>query len=608
VAASSNAPVVPLAVIALGDSWTLGNEQQISRASPTITPTDRWTNQLATAQGVTENTTASSDGGTSDIVVSGYGGQITSQINTNDAAAVAGAPNRATKNLIAGPGRNDTPNSTGVTDYFTGLDAILARYPHERKLVWPPYSAITSKSDGSWPRSQRILWTLRSNTYRKYLFELPHFFQGLAPNGSSGTAADDISAAVGSLIPTLCASAGADQQHPNYLAAPLWSAAMSSVVTAMKNGSVYTRNQTVKVAYNIAAGTKIEVYCLGYATSCSIAVDDPVTAGLFTIAMKAGSNDTAELTRTSVSAANLTNVVNLQVNFAGLTTLGASVNHTGFVRIVPCQEGSGVSLPAGVRFLRDDAGSGGPAADHRGGTTTSRRWPSIFFEAGIMPNGTQLSVFIGQLKFTVDSDAETFIGAGTSGLRMNFQRNSTNHLIVTIKDTAGTSCLAWTVAAAPNLTIANGPFNIYFSLDLNGGGAGIPAAHLWAWSAATGDVNISPGTALNFGNGSLETAAVIALFSNSNSQSSFAGGFKNLWIDNRFFDFSVLANRQKFASGATLVDLGFTGTVDAVQPKGYLIGSIGDIMSGKNYGSSFGFAYNDNWRLGFGITSDPQSY
>ena len=57
----------------------------------------------------------------------------------------------------------------------------------------------------------------------------------------------------------------------------------------------------------MAAGSTLEVYFKGYVTGCSIASDD--SGGMFTIAMKPGSTDTALLTRTSVSAGNIANVV-----------------------------------------------------------------------------------------------------------------------------------------------------------------------------------------------------------------------------------------------------------------------------------------------------------
>jgi len=596
------APAVRELLSTIGDSWTRGNEQEISRSSPTVTATDRWTNQLATALGVSENV-GDVSGWTTGIINLGSGGATTATINTNHATVVSGEPARAGDIAIIGPGKNNTSTSTGVADVLSGVDAILARLTSDRKIVWRPRGASgvvgTGTAIPSWVRSKRIQWAYREDSRRPYFFELDRYWGGLSPNGSSGTAADDVEAAgegssTSNMIATLRASAGADQLHPNYLTAPMWSAAFLPVVQAMQNKAVFVLDETITTPYDIAAGAKIEIYFKGYVTSAAITTDDPTNAGLFTIAMKSGSTSTAELTRTSTSAGNIPAILNLKVTATGVDTAGAAKTHEGNIRIVPSMEGAASTVPRGATFPRDTHA-----------TASSRRWPYMVSELTPFADGPQVTVVLGGIKFGEDGTNMVLVDINT--LRLAIQRSTGNKLTINLQTAAGASLMAWTTVTT-NFTTAGGIYNIAFSYDYNGGA---PVAHAYAWNGGSW-TNIAPGTGFGVGAADIGlSTSPLYLFHTGNGQCSFKGSLKYLWMDNRFFDFSSSTQRDKFADSTTglPVDLGTTGTVDSVQPKVYLAGEAGDFMKGLNRGSSYQFGFNDNWLLGFGSNkSDPAAY
>ncbi len=86
---------------------------------------------------------------------------------------------------------------------------------------------------------------------------------------------------------------------------------------------------------------------------------------------------------------------------------------------------------------------------------------------------------------------------------------------------------------------------------------------------------------------------------------SLLAAIRREWIDNRFIDFSLAANRRKFwnADGSP-VDLGAEGRVDGVRPAYDLYtGTPGDYLDGFNRGYAEAPAVNDTW--GLGLSLDP---
>jgi len=605
------APAVRETVSAVGDSWTRGNEQEISRSSPTVTATDRWTNQLATLLGVAESLTPGQTGWTTGIINAGYGGQTSATINTNHAALVTADALRAGDVAIIGPGKNDTSGAAGYTNVLAGADAILARLTSDRKIIWRPRgatgpmgsgSSVPASALGSWVRSKRIQWAYRSDARRAYFFELDRYYSGVFPNGSPNNpftgAGDDVEAAgeggsTSSIIASLRASAGADKQHPNYLTAPMWAAAFQPVVLAMQNKAVFVLDETIPVAYDVAAGSKIEVHFKGYVTSASISTDDPTNAGLYTIAMKAASNSIAELTRTSVSAGNIPAILNLRVTANGVDTLGAAKSHIGNIRLLPSMAGAASTVPRGITFSRDT-----------NATATSRRFPLMASEDAPFANGPRLSIVLLGLK--VGEDGTTMAITSINTTRVLVQRGTGNKLSIRIQDAAGTDLANWTTVTT-NFTVAGGVYNLALSYDYN---SGTPLLKVWAWNAGS-SVDIAPATGFGAGVTNIGMDQHLRLFSTATAQAAFKGSLKAIWMDDRYMDFSSAAQRDKFFNSTTglPVDLGATGTVDAVQPKVYLAGDAADWMQGTNRGSAGQFGFNDNWLLGFGAnTSDPTPY
>lgn len=595
---SQPAPVVARRVTPQGDSWTRGNEQEISRlGAGNVTPTDRWTNQLATLLGVAEYMTPNEAGVEEGVIVAGYGGQKSATIRANVEAIISGDPGRAQDAAIIGDGRNDTPDAGGDVAILTAVDAQLALYPHNRKVVWPPYGAqggvsLSSASIGSWVRSKKVLWAYREDSRRKYLFELGRYYQGLAPHGSSGTVQDDLDAANDALITSLRVSAATDQQHPNYVAAPLWAAAFEPLVKAMWNEGVYVLDATVLVPFDMAQGQTKEIYFKGHVTACQISQDDPTLPGLFTLTMKPGSNDTALLTRTAASPGNIPRILNLEVSASGVDTAGETKVHSGLIRIAPSVVGAASTMPAGVTLPRDTHA-----------TATSRRWPFAVFETSPWSTaGTKFS-WVGRIKVGEDGSTMTVWSQGTT--RVLIQRTTGNKFAIRFQDSAGGNILNW-VTVTTNFTVAAGSFWLFIDIDMNGGA---PIAHVWA-NVGGADVDIAPATALTPGNGSLSLTSLPYLFNTGNAQATFKGSIGPIWAADDVLaggGFALEANRRLFCSvDGTPKDLGAAGVTGGITPEVYLRGREGDWLSGRNFGSGPSFGFNDNWLKGFGAnSSDP---
>lgn len=589
------APAVRTVVSPVGDSWTEGNQQKVSRDN-TERLGDIWDYQLAALLGVPKYLDPGQTGVSEGVINAGYGGQNTATIRTNLLAILSGDPTRLQDAFILGPGRNDTPNASGDTAILSGVDAMTAAIPHNRVVVWPPDGAmggvtLSASGIGSWVRAKKVLWAYREDARRKYLFELGRFYRGLSPNGSSGSSTDDVDAAGDKLISSLAASAGTDQQHPNYLAAPLWASAFKPLVEAMWNKGVYVLDATVAVRFDMAAGATKEIHFKGHVTSCAISADDATSPGLFTIAMKPGSNDTAILTRTSVAAGNIARILNLQVTANGVDTTGAAKSHTGNIRIAPTLAGSSATAPKGVTLPRDTHATG-----------SSRRWPYFTFEAPLWANGSKFS-FATRLK--VGEDGSNMVVLCLSGTRLVVQRWNSNAFNIQVKDTAGATIANWYTTGA-TFNAAAGAFWFFFDVDMNGGA---PIINLWA-NIGGADVNVSPGTTPAAGNGVIGLANHPYLFNTGNGQCNFKGSIGTMWAADDVLSgggFSSSTNRRLFCDLAgNPVDLGAAGVVGGVTPELYLPGGPGDWLTGKNFGSGPQGAFNDNWLKGFGAnSSDP---
>lgn len=588
------APAVRTVVSPVGDSWTEGNEQRVSRDN-TDRPADIWDYQMAALLGVPKYDTPGQTGVTAGVINVGYGGQKTNTIKTNLLAILSGDPTRLEDAFILGPGRNDTPDASGDAAILSGVDAMTAAIPHSRVVVWPPDGALggvtLSSYVGSWVRAKKVLWAYREDARRKYLFELGQFYRGLSPNGSSGSSTDDADAAGDKLIGSLAASAGVDQQHPNYVAAPLWASAFKPLVDAMWNQAVYVLDTTLAVPFDMAEGAYKEIYFKGHVTGCSILADDVNHPGLFTLAMKPGSNDTAILIRTSVSPGDIPRILNLQVTATGVDTDGAARTDTGHVRIAPTLAGATSTAPRGVTLQRDTHA-----------TASSRRWPYFTFEAPLWANGAKFS-FAARLK--VGEDGSYMVVFCLSSTRLVVQRWNTNAFNIQIKDSAGATIANWFTTGA-TFNAAAGAFWFFFDVDMNGGA---PIINLWA-NIGGADVNVSPGTTPAAGNGVIGLANHPYLFNTGSGQCNFKGSVGTMWAADDVLaggGFSLAANRRLFCSLAGApVDLGAAGVVGGITPELYLPGGPGDWLTGRNFGSGAQGAFNDNWLKGFGAnSSDP---
>lgn len=184
------APTVPLVFSAGGDSWTKGNEQEISRAYPTVTNTDRWTNQLATLFGTTEYTTAGQTGVTNGIINVGYGGQTSQVIYTNIDAIITANSARMTDTWSFWGGRNNVGSDAQIANITTAQGQFLTRITHERKMLFlPSMGGSLSGTIDDWARQRRVQFYDWRN-YRKYTFNHWRYWGGVSPNGAypnSGT-------------------------------------------------------------------------------------------------------------------------------------------------------------------------------------------------------------------------------------------------------------------------------------------------------------------------------------------------------------------------------------------------------------------------------------
>lgn len=589
------APVVRNVVSPVGDSWTEGNQQRLSRDN-TLRQDDVWDYQLAALLGVTKYLTPGQTGVSAGVINVGYGGQNTNTIKNNLLAILSSDPARLQDAFILGPGRNDTPNAGGDTAILAGVDAMTAAIPHNRVVIWPPDGAIggvmnAASSIGSWVRAKKAHWAYRDDSRRRYLFELGRYYRGVSPNGSNGTSQDDQDTAGDKLIGSLAASAGGSNDHPNYLAAPLWAAAFRPLVEALWNKGVYVLDTTLAVPFDMAAGTTKEIHFKGYVTSCSISVDDANHPGLFSIAMKAGSKDTAVLTRTAASAGNIPRILNLQVTATGVDTLGAAKSHANNVRIAPTVSGAGSTAPKGVTLQRDT-----------NPTTTLRRWPFVAFESSPWSNGTKFS-FVGRMKAGEDGTALTLWCSNSNAILI--QRAASNKFSIRFKDSSAADIINWTTVTT-NFNVAAGAFWLFVDIDMN---AGSPLINIWA-NVGGADVNISPASSITVGTGVLGLNALPYMFNIGNGQCNFKGSVGLVWAADDVLSgsgFSSSANRRLFCDLAgNPVDLGASGVAGGVAPEVYIPGGPGDWLAGKNAGSGPQFGFNDNWLRGFGAnSSDP---
>ena len=599
------APVVVQRVSVIGDSWVEENEQILSRTGGS-TVSDGWTYQLNASLGFTRYTTPgqSTAGGTltNSVTRVGYGGQTAQTVNTNWQAIIVADTFRKDDVQFWSPGRNEVTSPGGETfpaQIITATAAFLAARTHDRIIIAASYGNTQAENAASgsvtsqpnWVRVQAVkkdYW----RTKRKFYYNQYADWAGFSPFGSDGTATNDTKVA-GNAVPGNCmASASADQNHPNYVAAPLQAAGVEQIIRAHLRQRVWVKAHTIPdVQYDMAAGTKLEVYFAGYVTSCSISTDDPTNPGLFTIAMKAGSNDTAELTRTSVSAGNIPAILYLGITANGYDTLGASKTHTNTIRLLPSAIGAASTLPIGATLPRD------PNA-----TSTSRRWP--FMAASATPFSANRTAFTLVFSGKVSEDGTAMTLCSLQTTRILFQRTTGNKWSITIKDTAGTTMWTGTTVTS-NFNIAGGTFTLFFSID-------IPTTTVHCWGNIGGaDVNISPGGAVTAGTGFIDLTTQFNWFANTyTAQVTWKGGVRSLWMTDAFFDFSNSTNRRLFCTLAgAAVDLGSDGsTGTGVTPKYYFRGHHGDFVMGKNFGSANDVAFNDNWGTGQGSLSDPSTF
>lgn len=580
-------------ISAIGDSWTACNEAIISRngaASPT--PGDDWTLQLAASLGFVHSTTPGEAGVAGNVVVRcGYGGQVTNTIRNNWLTITAGNAGRKADIKILWLGRNDVIATGGDTATIGGAEAIIADSSNDLIILAMPYATtgITGGNAATLLRQQRIsrnYWC----TKRRYVHPLLHDFMGL--DDSDGTDANNVLVAGMAAPQNMFASAAADQAHPNYLAQPKIAAGLKPLVDAMLHKAVFVRRQQIPdVPFDMAVGQKLEVYMEGHVTGVAITADDPVQPGLFAIAMKAGSNKVAELTRTAVSPGAMNRILYVGITATGLDTSGATVTHSQTIRIKPSVVGVAATAPVGCTLVRD------PHA-----TAASRRTPLMKAPTSPFADGGAAS-FVMNGRFTEDGLLNTLFSLGSGTADFYVQRTSANRLLVRVEDNAGALAINWT-STGPLFNAAAGSVWIAFSCDLGSG-----AAHLWAWTAGTGDVNVAPAApTVTVGTGliSLDQIPIWGATSTSGG-AALAAAIRREWIDNRFFDFSQAPNRRKFwnADGSP-VDLGAEGRVDGIRPAYDLYtGTAGDYLDGFNRGHAEAPAVNDTWGLGLAANLDP---
>lgn len=398
-----------------------------------------------------------------------------------------------------------------------------------------------------------------------------------------------------SILTSLSKSAAVAQDHPNYWSSPIIAAAMKPLTLALWNLDVFVLEQSIPdVAYDMGAGTTIEVYFKGYVTSCSIASDDPVNPGFFTIAMKPSSTDTALLTRTSVSAGSMISPLNLRITANGVDTGGNAKTHTNDVRILPSAIGASSTLPIGATFPRDTV-------------NPIQRWPRMESAVSPFTNDSKFTIAICWKPGEDNSNMNIWVN---SGIVINRAVGSTNRLAVVIRDTAASNRVNWT-SVSTNFNIAGGETWILLSVDL---GAATPVANMYSVRAGS-VVNIASGlTQPTVGTGlvGLGTSTPFMFSSTVGGASSFKGSIKSVWAaQGVYFDFSQTSNVDLFVNHTTGVptDLGSNGsTGTGVTPQVYFRGTPGDWITGKNFGSGTDWTLQDNWLSGEAQSSQPTSY
>lgn len=594
-AAPPKAPAAPTSrVSAIGDSWTACNEAVLSRngaASPT--PGDDWTLQLAGRLGLAHSTVPGEAAVTRNVLVrAGYGGQKTAAIRNNWLAITAADPSRKGDIRLLWPGRNDMPDAGGDAAVIGGVEAMIADGANDLVVLAIPYAG-TGFPGGSAHRNLMVQQRIARDfwrTKRRYVHALNQDFMGL--DDSDGSDANNVLVAGMGAPQNMFASAAADQAHPNHLAQPKIAAALEPIVKAMLHKGVCVRRQQIpEVPFDMPAGGRIEVYLEGFVTGVSISADDPVQPGLFTIAMKAGSSKIAELVRTGAQPAGMNRILYLGITATGLDTDGNAVSHSETIRIKPSAVGAGSTAPIGATLVRDPHPTG-----------ASRRSPLMVGSASPFANGPALT-FVLNAHFLDDGVLEQIFSLGGSGIDVLVQRTTGNRMLFRVEDSAGVAIVNNWTSAGPPINAAAGPAWIAFSLDASGGGA----AHLWAWTAATGDVNIAPASPLVTPGTGLISLARQPQWGASSGAVGYRARIRREWIDNRFIDFGQEANRRKFwnADGSP-VDLGAEGRVDGVRPAYDLYtGTPGDYLDGFNRGHAEAPAVNDTWGLGLPVNLDP---
>jgi hypothetical protein len=379
--------------------------------------------------------------------------------------------------------------------------------------------------------------------------------------------------------------------HPNYWSSPLIAAAMLKPIKSFQNGDVYVLEQTIPdVARDMAAGSTLEVYGCGYITSWAIATDDATNPGLFTIAAKPGSTDTALLTRTSVSAGVIPAILNMTVTATGMDTTGAAKTHTNDVRILPSVVGAASTLPVGAFFTPDTV-------------NYNNRWPKLVPADAPFTNDAKWTfVMCLHPHASVNGNAMALYVDGSTII----DRWSDDHLAIVVKNSDGANAIAW---ISTNTTVFNGANGeTWFALSIDVSGSGVASCYS---GRNASDVNIAPAGTATPGSGHLLTLNNQPSILGGSGNVNFKGGVKSLWIaQGVYFDFTNSANRRLFwNTNGTAVDLGASGaTGTGVTPQVYMRGAPGDWLLGKNFGSGRDWGYTDNWLSNQGQSSEPTLY
>lgn len=596
--APPGAPSINDVVSVAGDSWTEGNEAKQSRLGTGVfTQSDRWDYQLANLLGYSvpsqDFTTPGQTGVTQGVINVGYGGQTSQTIYSNLDGIITGEPARLNNTWTFWGGRNNVGSDAQIGNITTAQSNFLTRITHERKLILPPsLGGSLSGATADWVRMQRVKaydW----RNFRKYTFNHQRYWWGRSPFGSSGNTQDNLDVSNQALITSLSASAATFQDHPNYVASPIIAAALLPVVQAMQNKAVYVLEQTIPdVPYDMAAGGTLDVYARGYLNGCSLNTDDATNPGLFTVALKSGSTDTCQLTRTSASAGNIPQPLNLKISVTGVDTAAVAKTHTNDVRILPSVVGAASTLPVGATFPKDAVNANAkypimfPAVDP---FTNNAKWTFVIcFHPGAADDGNIQNIMV----------------AGN----LIINRWSDNKIAIVVPNANGANAISWITTATTTFAGADGSTWFAFSIDLSGTGV------VSAYSGRSGsDVNIANASTATPGAAHLvDLSGIPVLFAASESSpAKYKGGVKSVWIaQGVYFDFTNSANRRLFwNTNGTPVDLGTDGsTGTGVTPQVYFRGAAGDWVMGKNFGAGADWGFKDNWLSNEGQSSDPTPY